>query len=257
MVKRDELKERYEELFTSDDNSVKAAAFDKLAEEFYFGNFGSMSKSDLEVLMFSIYIEQILKQSEEDFSFYSDYALSKQLGITQTRVANLKVKKELRYPYQGFDWKTSFQRILKNARFEDEKIRLHIPDKNLFLELKNAVEESGGYVEMQLNPSLLQISPEDFVALMMVTGAEKSRERVRAELREQLKEKGQNSSFLEQEDEVFELRCSLKKLGAGFCADLIESVFPRFGPPVVNAIRRGIEIAAEEKKRRKSQRRNP
>ena len=39
----------------------------------------------------------------EDMNTYSDYTLSKLLGITQNRISSLKVKKELIYPYQGFD----------------------------------------------------------------------------------------------------------------------------------------------------------
>ena len=56
-------KNRYEELFL--DEKSKAQAFDKIAEKYYFCNFGSTSKSDLDVLMFSIYLEEILKTDEE------------------------------------------------------------------------------------------------------------------------------------------------------------------------------------------------
>lgn len=42
----------------------KASAFDKIAERYYFANFGTMSKSDLETLLFSIYLEQILDREE-------------------------------------------------------------------------------------------------------------------------------------------------------------------------------------------------
>ena len=71
----------------------KAKAFDKIAEAYYNRNFGSISKSDFDVLMFSIYIERLLEQNESDMESYSDYELSKQLGITQSKIKNLKVKK--------------------------------------------------------------------------------------------------------------------------------------------------------------------
>ena len=51
----------YEEIFSVDENGQpsemetlknKAKAFDKIAERYYLGNFGTMQKSDFEVLLF-------------------------------------------------------------------------------------------------------------------------------------------------------------------------------------------------------------
>ena len=105
---------------------------------FYFGNFGTVQKSELELLLFSEYLEKILRREEDNVNAYSDYTLSKCFGISQQRISNLKVKKELRYPYEKFDWKKSFLRLLPKARIEDEKINLYIPDANVYLEIKNA-----------------------------------------------------------------------------------------------------------------------
>lgn len=74
-MNEDELKRRYSELFPSD--KEKADAFDKIAEQFYFCNFGTMQKSDIETLLFSLYLDRILEMSEEDMQSYSDYILSK------------------------------------------------------------------------------------------------------------------------------------------------------------------------------------
>ena len=92
---REKAIENYEKLFQTfegnEDIEGKAQAFDKLAEKYYYCNFGSTSKADLDVLMFSIYIERILDKSQKDFNSYSDYTLSKNLGITQSKISNLKV----------------------------------------------------------------------------------------------------------------------------------------------------------------------
>ena len=126
--------ETYRHLFPTE--AVKAEAFDKIAELFYNCNFGSTTKTDIETLMFSIYIERILKEEgPENFKAYSDYTLSKALCITQARVSNLKVRKELAYPYEAFSWKESFELLSKKATFENGKIKLFIPDKNLFIEI--------------------------------------------------------------------------------------------------------------------------
>lgn len=160
-----EAKQKYEELFSSDEE--KARAFDRIAERYYYMNFGSMSKTDLDVLMFSLYIERILDKDNLDFRAYSDYTLSKNLGITQSRISSLKVKKQLQYPYERFDWKESLGKIAYRAIYEDGRIKLQIPDRNLFLEIKNAVEESGGHVEVQLTSNLLQIRPSYFLDLLV------------------------------------------------------------------------------------------
>ena len=182
-------RERYNELFS--DDTIKAKAFDKLAAAYYLRNFGQMQKTDFETLMFSLYLDRILDESEEDMRSYSDYTLSKLLGITQSKVSNLKVRKELLYPYERFDWRESLKRVIEHARYEDGKIKIPIPDKNLFLEIKNAIEESGGYIETQLNSSLLQIRPEYFVDLMVAASDEEiQRDEITQKLKADLRRRG-------------------------------------------------------------------
>ena len=184
---------RYEELFSEKD---KARAFDKIANQFYAGNFGTMAKSDMETLMFSIYIEQILSKSEDDFHTYSDFRLAKELGITQSKVSSLKVKKQLQYPHE-FRWRDSFARVSENARYENGKIKIQIPDINLYYEIKNAVEEAGGYIDVSLTPKLLQISPEYFLDLLVAVSETQQREQLRKELRNKIREKNNDREYLE------------------------------------------------------------
>lgn len=163
---------RFDELFPTVES--KAAAFDKVASKFYNGNFGTMSKSDFETLMFSLYIDQILEHDDSNFAQYSDYVLSRDLGISQSRISSLKVKKQLQYPH-NFDWRDSFSSIVKNARYENGKIKIQIPDINLYYEIKHSIEENGGYVDVTLNKSLLQISPEYFFDILISLTREEER----------------------------------------------------------------------------------
>lgn len=73
----------------------KAEAFDSISELYFDRNFGSTSKSDFETLLFSIYIEHLIKNGLP----YDDYIMSKTLGITETRVRALKERKQLKYPF--------------------------------------------------------------------------------------------------------------------------------------------------------------
>lgn len=141
----------------------KAAAFDKIAEKFYRRNFGQMGKADLEVLMFSIYIEQCLEKGLR----YDDYTLAVQLGIPESRVRTLKVKKELQYPYKNFHWEEAFQECIRHAKYDDKKalVKVSITDPNVKREVENCIDQLNFYSEYQLNTKLLQMRPDQFVEL--------------------------------------------------------------------------------------------
>jgi hypothetical protein len=157
----DVINARYDELFG--DEKSKAEAFDLIADRFYSKNFGTMQKTDIETLMFSVYIERILAVSADDIKTHSDYTLSRELGISPAKVRNLKVRKELQFPNKDFDWKESFVRICKNATYADGSIKISIYDPNLFNAIQNAAEENGGYIELQGNSKLLKVTPGYFL----------------------------------------------------------------------------------------------
>lgn len=168
-----ESKAEYDRLFYPPEKKIEA--FDQIAERFYMANFGEMQKVDFETLLFSLYLERILDESQESMNTYSDYELSKHLGLTQSKINTLKIRKELKYPYYKFHWKEAFKRILGNAVYENGKIRLNIQDPNLYLEVKNAIESCGGYVAK--SQPVLQVLPEFFVDLMMVVEEVEPKER--------------------------------------------------------------------------------
>lgn len=119
----------------------KEEMFDKLAEHFYKQNFGQMSKSDFETLMFHFYMKKIVKQNQNengvlDYNSCSDYKISKDLGITQQRVKSLKIKSHLLYPID-FLWRASFAALVRNIRFDrqSQKVIIPIPDPNLYYEM--------------------------------------------------------------------------------------------------------------------------
>ncbi len=223
---KDEIKEKYKEYF-SDEAKVKA--FDKIAERYYIANFGSMSKNEFETLLFSIYLEQILDKHEDNPNMYSDYTLSKLLGITQSKVSSLKVRKELLYPYSKFDWRKSLERISKNTVYENGKIKLLIPDRNVYLELKNAIESNGGYVEVQLNENLLQIRPEFFFDLMIAISEEKDRQELRKEIKARMQQKNTDIQFLDNDSIGRTLKKQATEMIPEVIIGLIGDCIPIFG----------------------------
>lgn len=231
---KDHAEEYYKVLF---DDKAKIDAFDKIAEAYYYANFGSESKSDLETLMFSIYIEQILKTNLDSMEKYSDYTLSKLLGITQSRISSLKERKQLQYPYEDFDWKKSFMRISKNAIFENGKIKMQIPDRNLYIEIQNAIETAGGFIEVQLNRKLLQVELTYFIDLMLALSDEADRKTIRQQLAAQAQGNIKHIDLPEYES----FGKALKGRSPEIISDIISGCVPFFKGPVKSIVQNIIE----------------
>lgn len=140
----------------------KIAIFDKIAQHYFVRNFGSMSKADFEILLFSEYVEHCIKENIP----FDDYSLSKVLGITQARIRTLKEKKELKYPSE-FNWKERFAEAVKNAKVDpnDHYVKMIIQDVNVMNEVRNFIEVNGWYDECSLNKKLLRIPLDCFVEI--------------------------------------------------------------------------------------------
>lgn len=160
----DTLPQRYEELFP--DDTTKAAAFDELAARYYAQNFGTTQKAELDLFMFSLYLDRVYRTGTDNRN-HSDYTLSKELGITQGRVRSLKERKEIKYP-SAFDWKEAFLNELYTADARDNKIRVYIHDMRLYTELENLVQKLGSYSETTLTRQLLVLTPPVFMDLVML-----------------------------------------------------------------------------------------
>lgn len=173
--------------------SKKAEYFDQILTLFFRNGFGQTSKSQMELFLFSIYLDQLIETNKNpdntiDYSKISDYKISQDLGITQQQVRALKVKKQLIYPVP-FDWKLSFKTISKNAYYEKthQTVVLPIPDKNLYYEIQNFIEEKGGYTDVQLNSKVLKMPVSYFLALAIeVEEDEKKKEKAEQVIQREL-----------------------------------------------------------------------
>lgn len=146
------------------DNQAKQYAFDLLANRFYEHNFGQISKADFEVLMFKIYLDDLHRSNEDD----SDFVLATALGITESKVRSLKVKKELQYPDNGIGWKSTFIRSIQYAAYDEKNdlVKLAVVDPNVKRNLDHSIDELHIYSEAQLNGKLLQMRPDHFIRLI-------------------------------------------------------------------------------------------
>jgi hypothetical protein len=189
---------KYLELFKSE--SDKAQAFDEIAARFYEVNFGLSTKSDIDLLMFKLYFDKLNAENKNadgstNYRACSDYIISKALGISQDRVRNLKLKKQLIYP-EVIEWQTALAPLVKTARYDEHtrKIMINIPDVNLYYEIQNYIEEQGGYTETQLNKKLLAIRVEYFIELALSSESEANRKNIVKQLKQNIKSSNKDES---------------------------------------------------------------
>lgn len=156
-------------LFSKED---AAKNFYSMAELFYNRNFSTAAKSEIELLMFSFYMDALISRNKNnedllDYSACSDYEIGKELGITQERVRTLKIKKQARYRVD-FDWRNSLASLKDCIRYDEvkKKIIIPTPDPNLYNEIRNYIEQAGGYIEIQRKGNYIQIRPEYYLMLI-------------------------------------------------------------------------------------------
>ncbi|MBD9048278.1 MAG: hypothetical protein EGR46_04985 [Ruminococcus sp.] len=183
-------------------NKEKVEMFDEIADKFYNHNFGTFSKSEMELLMFNFYIKKLVDMNVQNdntlnYNASCDYYISKELGITQQKVNNLKVKNQLVNPID-FDWKKSFLGMIQNARIDDKtrKVFINIPDPNLYIEIKHYLEEKGGYIDTQLNKGLLKIRAEYFIQLLVEIEPEINRKTIIKEIKKKIREENKDERKL-------------------------------------------------------------
>lgn len=184
----------------------KVEMFDEIAKKFYNHNFGTFSKSEMELMMFNFYIKKIVStnvgsDNTLNYNYSSDYYISKDLGITQQKVNNLKIKNQLVNPIE-FDWKKSFLKLVGNARFDNKsgKVLINIPDPNLYIEIKHYLENHGGYIETQLNRNLLKIRVEYFIQLLVEIEPEKERNIIIKEIKKYIKKENKDENIFSKDN---------------------------------------------------------
>ena len=190
--------------YVSFSDSEKIDMFDKISKCFYEANFGRTSKADIELMMFDFYIRKMINDSMEsdntiNYNKCSDYKISKDLGITQQRVRNLKVKNQLIHPIE-FKWEDAFAKLISNAKYENPKVIINIPDPNLFYEIQNFLEEQGSYIDKQLNSKLLVIRIEYFIDLMVALEPEKDRKQLKKAIKKAYKEQVKDEKVFDEKN---------------------------------------------------------
>lgn len=124
-------------------------------EHYLSGSFGSMSKSETEILIFHLL--------SKHFEISSNYEISNLLKISETKVKNLTLNAHLRYPRQSGDEivrETLVDIAKKFSAIYDEQnceVKIHIQSSVKKREIINAINKLGSFADYGLNNEILKI----------------------------------------------------------------------------------------------------
>lgn len=129
-------------------------------------NFGTLSKSEFDLLVFHYYLRE--KQANVSGKYVSDYDIGRDLGLTIQRVRSLREREALKWRSQE-DWKNSFLECLKHARYDEKSDAVKIPvlDVNVIKEVRNFIEMAGLIDDYQLNPKVFQCNLDALIAICL------------------------------------------------------------------------------------------
>lgn len=124
-------------------------------EHYLSGSFGSMSKSETEILIFHLL--------SKHFEISSNYEISNLLKISETKVKNLTLNAHLRYPRQSGDEivrETLVDIAKKFSAIYDEQngeVKINIQSSVQKREMINAINKLGSFADYGLNNEILKI----------------------------------------------------------------------------------------------------
>lgn len=144
--------------------------FSEIKKNCFTRNFGTLSKSEFDLLLFHYYLEN--KQEEVGSRYVSDYEIGRELGLTIQRVRALREKEVLKWAIE-VDWKKSFIQSLKLAHCDlkddvsNSDIKIPVPDVNVMKEVRHYLEEAGLFDDYQLNPKVFQCKLDVLIAICL------------------------------------------------------------------------------------------
>lgn len=130
-------------------------------------NFGTVLKSEFELFIFSIYMDNLEKEKTDD------YTVGKELGLTISRVRSLKERKALKFDNDNDEkWMEEFVACIERAKYDEVKhlVKMNIPDVNVMKAVRYQIEAIGYYDEYQLNPRVFQCGADIFMELCTSLG---------------------------------------------------------------------------------------
>lgn len=212
----------------------KAEAFDFIIENAFRSGFGTLSKTELDAILFAALMKFGEKQETTNLE------LSKVLQITQRRIQNLKESVSVKYlQINEEEAIAEFIDKLEYAKRDDKYIDIPINDVAVKNEIEGILDKNNILLHSQLNPKIFRIRIDDLMEMMIVFETIENKDLGLEEIKQGIIEKIKVSDemLLEKYDIVFEndeeiypeLKDKLLKSGVDISLGLIELLLPGGG----------------------------
>lgn len=135
--------------------------------------FGSMNKNDFEVMIYD------LLKKYGNLSGKSNYDISLELQITESKVKKLSYEAELKYNDHNDDtFKNDFFIILEKAKFrrDTNKVLFSVEDKFLRTSISAKLKALGHFSDSSFNSEIISIDLESFIDLLDSVLSKKEKE---------------------------------------------------------------------------------
>lgn len=167
---------KYEPLFSDDKH------FLEIASHYYNKNFGTMSKLELDLLMFKIFYDAVKRKNDD--SLLTDVALAIELGITKQKVKSLKERMFLKYSSDNdFDWRREMRDCISNSSVEyDErtgKFTILVLDPRFRYAVEDFLETNRLITDYAHNSKLLILSRRAFVFLIYESSDDSEKQKLK------------------------------------------------------------------------------
>ena len=170
--------------------NIAENAENRLSEaEVFTRRFGTFAKSDYETLLFTIFLDSHHAPAR-------DYDISIALGITESKVRNLRIRSQLLYPKE-LKWQDELAIAIQHGNYDSysKQITVTIEDPSVQNLIKNIIEKNFGTVGQSLNVKHLVLPVDSF--LLIAAYAEQDPEKTLKELNNIVQEQSESISIIE------------------------------------------------------------
>ena len=164
-------------------------------EKYYLNRgFGTMNKNDFEVLFF------YLMQTYGDLGEKSNFALAKELEISEARVKRLAYEADLKYKKESDnELRGRFLSLLEKAKLQKDKtgIRFVVEDKYLRSSIYEDLKSDGYFLDYSFNSEIVTIQKDALIKLLDKYYSDDQKEEISKEYKrvKKIAEAGDKSLF--------------------------------------------------------------
>lgn len=168
----------------------KSSQLSIIIKEYLNRGFGSMNKNDFEVWIFNYLLRN-------DLNAQSNYDISVELGIPESKVKRLRYEASLKYgnPKDKTQYNKAFLSLLDNVNLKKGSgniIQFAVEDIQLRKYLDSILKKKGFFSDTSFNTEIVSITIDDLVVLLEETCTQEDKERIK----KKAKGKGEFGEFV-------------------------------------------------------------